>query len=416
MTQSHGATLTEYEPIIGSSAIEELRQLARYFRGKRVVMVNSTRVGGGVAEILSRMVPILLEMGIRVRWEVIEGSDPFYKVTKKFHNALHGKQESITPDMFEVFLEQGRHNARKLTLDDDVVFIHDPQPLTLVDGRARRPDATWVWRCHIDVSRPHPGVWGFLQPYILQYDAAVYSAPAFVQRLAMRQVLIAPSIDPLSDKNRELEPSVIDEVLRRLEIPRDRPIVTQVSRFDYLKDPLGVIDAFRRVRRSVKCRLVLAGGPATDDPEAEEVLALARERAKDDPEIHLLMLPPQSDIEINALQRASAVVVQKSLREGFGLTVSEALWKARPVVASAVGGIPLQVKHGYSGLLVHSIEGAAYAIRQLLNSPEYAKRLGENGREHVRQNFLLTRHLTDYLVTFLCARQRSDTIHLDNHQ
>jgi len=202
-------------------------------------------------------------------------------------------------------------------------------------------------------------------------------------------------------------------VLARLGVPKDQPIITQVSRFDYLKDPIGVIEAFKRVRKSVKCRLVLAGGTASDDPEGEEVLAKVREQAKGHPEIHLLMLPADSHLEINALQRASAVVVQKSIREGFGLTVSEALWKARPVVASAVGGIPLQVKHGYSGLLVHTVEGAAHAIKQLLNNPAYAKRLGENGREHVRQNFLLTRHLMDYLLLFLALDYQTETIRLN---
>jgi trehalose synthase len=232
----------------------------------------------------------------------------------------------------------------------------------------------------------------------------------------MRQILIAPSIDPLSDKNRELTPEDITGILQKLEVPRDRPIITQVSRFDYLNDPLGVIEAFIRVRRSVKCRLVLAGGPASDDPEAEEVLDQVRERATGHSDIHLLMLPPDSNLEINALQRASAVIVQKSLKEGFGLTVAEALWKARPVVASAVGGIPLQVKHRYSGLLVHSVEGAAYAIKQLLNNPDYAKRLGENGREHVRQNFLLTRHLRDYLLMFLTLESTKDVVYLNGHE
>ncbi|MBI3087301.1 MAG: glycosyltransferase [Candidatus Omnitrophica bacterium] len=407
------SSLAEYEPIVGSGAVEELRALAAHLAGKPVLMVNSTRLGGGVAEILNRMVPLLKELGLDVRWDVIEGPPAFYKVTKAFHNALHGKPEPITQEMFDLFLEVGRQNARRLALDAQFLVIHDPQPLVLVEKRTRRSPARWVWRCHIDVSRPQPQVWTFLKPFIRKFDAAVYSVPAFAQRLPMRQLIIAPSIDPLSEKNRELAPDDIAAVLRRLGVPQDRPIITQVSRFDYLKDPVGVIEAFRRVRRSVKCRLVLAGGSASDDPEGEEVLGRVRGAAKDDPEIHLLMLPPTSDLEINALQRASAVVMQKSLKEGFGLTVSEALWKARPVVASAVGGIPLQVKHRYSGLLVHSVEGAAYAAKQLLNNPAYAKRLGENGREHVRQNFLLTRHLRDYLLTFLTLGSSDDVLYLN---
>ena len=403
-------SLAAYEPIVGASTVEELRLLATRLSGKRVVMVSSTRVGGGVAEILHHMIPLLQELGLAVRWEVIEGSEAFYRVTKKFHNALHGRPEALTQDMFDLFLDVGRSNAQRLSLDDDIVFIHDPQPIPLVEGRARHPASRWLWRCHIDLSRPNRKVWEFLRPFILRFDAAVYSSAAFAQRMEMRQVLIAPSIDPLSEKNRDMDPGEIDEVLRRLGIPRDRPLVTQVSRFDYLKDPLGVIEAFRRVRKSIRCRLVLAGGPASDDPEGEEVLSRVREQADGDPDIHLLMLPPNSDCEINALQRASDVIVQKSTREGFGLTVAEALWKARPVVASAVGGIPLQVKHRYSGLLVHSVEGAAYAIKQLLANPAYAKRLGENGREHVRENFLLTRHLLDYLLTFLSLEHSMEKI------
>jgi len=405
--------LVDYEAIVGSSTIQELGDLAKRLTGKRVLVINSTRVGGGVVEILARMVPLLNELGLDVRWEILEGSEAFYRVTKKFHNALHGRPEPLTSGMFDLFVEVGRRNAKRLALDADIVFIHDPQPITLVEVRSRYPTSQWIWRCHIDVSRPNRQVWDFLQPFILQYNAAVYSAAAFAQRMAMRQILIAPSIDPLSEKNRELSEKEITQILERLGVPRARPIITQVSRFDYLKDPLGVIEAFQRVRRSVKCRLVLAGGPASDDPESEEVLHQVRERAKDDPEIHILMLPPNSDLEINALQRASAVIVQKSLKEGFGLTVSEALWKARPVVASAVGGIPLQVKHRYSGLLVHSVEGTAYAIKQLLSNPDYARWLGENGQEHVRHNFLLTRHLRDYLVMFLTLGQTSDVMYLN---
>ena len=394
-------TLTDYEPIVGATMLQELRELAKRLAGRRVVMVNSTRVGGGVAEILQRMLPMLHELDVEARWEVLEGTAPFYRVTKAMHNALHGQPEPVTDEMLETFLAVGRRNADRLALEEELVFLHDPQPLPLIEQRQRRPASRWIWRCHIDLSRPAAKVWEFMEPFVKAFDAAVYSSAAFARDLAMRQVLIAPSIDPLSEKNRDVSPEEITEVLQRLGIPRDLPIVTQVSRFDHLKDPLGVIEAFRKVRRSVACRLVLAGGPATDDPEGQEVLNRVQEAAGGDPEIHLLMLPPDSHLEINVLQRASAVVVQKSIREGFGLTVSEALWKSRPVVASAVGGIPLQVKHHYSGLLVHSVDGTAQAIKQLLNNPHYAKRLGENGREHVRQNFLLTRHLQEYLLLFL---------------
>jgi trehalose synthase len=262
------------------------------------------------------------------------------------------------------------------------------------------------------VSNPDRKVWKFLRTYIDRYDSAVFSAPGFSPRLPIRQFLIAPSIDPLSDKNRDLPDEQVGAVLAKYGVPRDKPIVTQISRFDRLKDPVGVIEAYTQVKRYIDCRLILAGGTATDDPEGAQVLQEVNERAANDPEIHVLLLP-QNDLDVNALQRASTVIVQKSLREGFGLTVSEALWKGKPVVASNVGGIPLQVTHRYSGLLCHSVEGAAFAIKQLLSSPEYARRLGENGREHVRNNFLLTRHLRDYMLLFLSLYHPGDVVHLD---
>jgi trehalose synthase len=279
-------------------------------------------------------------------------------------------------------------------------------------SRKKEIGRKWIWRCHIDVSQPNQKVWSFLEPFIIQYDATVFSAPSFSHQLPIRQFLISPSIDPLSDKNKELSQQTIDSVLEKYAIPKDKPIITQISRFDYLKDPVGVIQAFEMVRKSIDCRLVFAGGTASDDPESEKVLAEVRERAGDNPGIHILLVPPESDIEINALQRASTVIVQKSHREGFGLTVTEALWKAKPVVASAVGGITLQVKNRFTGLLSYGIEGTAYAIRQLLTNPEYAKWLGQNGREHVRYNFLITRHLRDYLLLFLALEHPQDIIYL----
>ncbi|MBI4341942.1 MAG: glycosyl transferase family 1, partial [Candidatus Omnitrophica bacterium] len=277
--------LSGYEPVVGPSVIEELRQLAKRLARRSILMVNSTRTGGGVAEILNWMIPLLGELELDTRWEVIEGSGEFYTVTKKFHNALHGKAEAITQEMFDRFVEVGRRNAERMSLKADIVFIHDPQPIVLVERRKAQRSAKWLWRCHIDVSRPQKAVWDFLKPYILQFDASIYSSPAFTQQMATRQVLVAPSIDPLSHKNRDLAPEEIQAVLRKLEIPADLPIITQVSRFDDLKDPLGVIDAFRRVRKSIPCRLVLAGGPAGDDPEADEVLNRVREKANGNPGI-----------------------------------------------------------------------------------------------------------------------------------
>ena len=396
---------------MGRSTIEELVLLAAKLSGRAIQNINSTFIGGGVAEILSRMVPLLGQLGVDARWNVIKGDTEFFQVTKKFHNALHGRQEKITESDFSLFMETTQRNIEELELYGDIIFVHDPQPVGLV-SRRKEIGKKWIWRCHIDVSHPSQDVWNFLQPFVVQYDAAVFSAPSFSRELPIRQFLISPSIDPLSDKNKELPQSTIDSVLAKYGIPKDKPIITQVSRFDYLKDPLGVIQAFEMVRKSTECRLVFAGGTASDDPESDKVLAEVKERAAADPDIHVLLIPPNSDIEINALQRASTIIVQKSLGEGFGLTVSEALWKAKPVVASAVGGIPLQVKNKFTGLLSYGIGGTAYALRQLLTNPEYAQWLGENGREHVRHNFLITRHLRDYLLLFLALEHQQDIIYL----
>jgi trehalose synthase len=391
--------LEAYAPFVGVGTIDDLRLLGKHLSGRTVQNINSTAVGGGVAEILNRLLPLLRELGVDARWDVMRGGDAFFAVTKKLHNALHGQPLPITPHDVEIFRQTTHDNLRTLDLSDDFVFIHDPQPVQLVAAAKAR--SRWVWRCHIDLSAPHPQAWEFLHPWVGRYRAAVFSAPQFARTLAIDQVLIAPSIDPLADKNRDLEPAAIEAVVRGLGVDPDRPLVTQVSRFDRLKDPLGVIEAYRLVRRHDDCQLLLVGGTASDDPEGAQVVAECRERAAGDPDIHVVELPPTADVEINALQRASTVILQKSLREGFGLTVAEALWKAKPVIAGAVGGIPLQITHKYSGILTHTIEGAAYWIKQLLNAPEFARRLAENGREHVRWNFLLTRHLRDYLLLFL---------------
>jgi trehalose synthase len=373
--------------------------------------INSTFSGGGVAEILSRMVPLLEQLGVDARWNIISGSENFYQVTKKFHNALHGRKQAITPDDYEIFSAVSRKNLEEMELNGEILFIHDPQPVALIQ---KKPEIgmKWVWRCHIDISSPDYEVWNFLRPFVEQYDAAVFSAPAFSPVLPIRQFMISPSIDPLSDKNRELSHDTIEAVLTKYGIPQDKPIITQVSRFDYLKDPVGLIQAFELVRRSIDCRLVFAGGTASDDPESDKVLSEVKERAGSNPDIHVLLIPPNSDIEINALQRGSTIIVQKSLSEGFGLTVSEALWKAKPVVASAVGGIPLQVKNKLTGVLSHGIEGTAYALRQLLSNPEYARWLGNNGKEHVKYNYLITRHLKEYLVLFLTLEHQGSLIDL----
>jgi trehalose synthase len=402
------AKIEEYIPLVGQSIIDDLRLLGQRLKGKVIQHINSTPVGGGVAEILNRMVPLLRELGVDTKWDVIKGGEQFFDVTKKFHNALHGRAEEITQRDFEIFMETSQQNIESVNTYGNIVYIHDPQPIALIKKKA---DNKWIWRCHIDVSNPNEKVWRFLMDFITQYDSAVFSAPSFSRKLPIRQFLIPPSIDPLSDKNKELPQEVIDAVLRKYNIKKDKPIICQISRFDRLKDPIGVIEAYLQVKKYINCQLVLAGGTAEDDPGGFKVLGEVQEKAKNDPDIHILLLA-HNDIEVNALQSASDVIIQKSLREGFGLTVAEALWKAKPVVASNVGGISLQIKHKYSGLLCHSVEGASFAIKQLLSSPEYAKKLGENGREHIKNNFLITRHLREYMLLFLSLYHTEDVVRL----
>jgi trehalose synthase len=398
--------LEEYIPIVGQGVIDDLRLAADKLKNKTVQMVNSSSVGGGVAEILNRMVPMLNELGIKTKWEVIKGGREFFSVTKKFHNALHGRQEEITQHDFDIFMETSQKNIELLEIIGDIVFIHDPQPIGLVN---KKTDNKWIWRCHIDVSNPDQKVWDFLKGFVDKYNAVVFSSPGFSQNLPMRQFLVAPSIDPLSDKNKELPQETIDYVINKYGIDGQKPIITQISRFDRLKDPLGVIDAYLLVKRHIDCQLVLAGGTADDDPESVRIFEEVKEKSHKDPDIHILLLP-QNDLEINALQRASTVIMQKSIREGFGLTVAEALWKSKPVVASAIGGIPLQITNKHSGLLCYSVEGAAFAAKQLLNTPEYAKKLGQNGHEHIRNNYLLTRHIRDYLLLFLALYHEENVV------
>jgi trehalose synthase len=391
--------LMDYEPTVGKQTLEELYLLAEGLKGRRVKMINSTAVGGGVAEILHRLVPLLDELGIQTQWEVIKGGEDFFVVTKMIHNALHGEQIPFPSRMKETFLEVSRENLRNTDMDQDIIVIHDPQPIVFIEAKGKT-HAKWVWRCHIDISNPNGEVWEFLKGCVEQYDAALFSSPRFSKGLPIPQFLFFPSIDPLSDKNRELEPEFIDQVLEQFHIFRDKPIITQISRFDRLKDPVGVIKAYRLAKRYVDCRLVLAGGGASDDPEGEVVLDEVRTEAKGDPDIHIILLPPTSSLEINALQRASTIILQKSIREGFGLTVSEALWKKKPVIGSAVGGIPAQIIPNLTGALVYSIEGTAYQIRYLLSHPDIARKLGEYGHEYVKEEFLITRKIRRYLLLF----------------
>ncbi len=401
-------TLNDYLPIVGQATLDDLKFLGEKLQGKKIQQINSTAVGGGVAEILNRMIPLFQEIGVDCTWDVIKGGQAFFGVTKKFHNALHGNNEKITPQDLAVFLETSENNIQNIPIYGDIVFIHDPQPIALIK---KKTENKWIWRCHIDISLPQKNIWDFLLPYIEQYDSAVFSAPSFSPILNIKQYLISPSIDPISEKNKPLSAKTIDKVLAKYGIIKDKPIITQISRFDRLKDPIGVIKAYKLVKKHIDCQLILAGGTADDDPEGVTVLAEVQELAKNDPDIHILLLA-QNDLEINALQRASDVILQKSLKEGFGLTVAEALWKNKPVVASNVGGIPLQINDQYSGILSNSIEGTAHALKTLLNNPGFAQYLGKNGHEHIKNNFLITKHLKYYLLLFLSLNQAEDIVYL----
>ncbi|UCD64532.1 MAG: glycosyltransferase [Candidatus Zixiibacteriota bacterium] len=405
-------SLAAYERVVGSVAVSQLQQLADNLAGARVVHVNSTKAGGGVAEILHWLIPLMNDLGLNASWEIVEGRDAYFNVTKAFHNGLQGSPVTLTPSMVKVYEETVAANAdrlRPILQEADYVFIHDPQPAFL---RELCPDrrGKWVWRCHIDVSRPYRQVWSYIKKRVADYDASIFSMPHFAQSLPHPQFIIAPSIDPLSEKNMDLPQAEIDGVLRRFGLAPDHPILTQISRFDRFKDPLGVIQAFKLLNSSVDAQLVLAGGGATDDPEGEMVYREVLDVAEGSDRIFVLQLPSDAHSTINALQRASTIIIQKSLQEGFGLTVTEAMWKGKPVIGGNVGGIRLQVHNHHTGYLVDSPEGAALRIRELLRQPERIGMIGDKARQFVRENFLLTRHLREYLTLMLGFRRG-----LENH-
>jgi trehalose synthase len=397
----------QYSGISPKGDLMLIRKLGEKLAGKSFLHINSTKSGGGVAEILQRMIPILNGIGIRARWEIIEGDDVFFDMTKKVHNALQGNMEHVSREMWDHHYKINRINAEKLDLEADAVLIHDPQPAPLIEFKKA---GVWIWRCHIDVSNPQRDVSERIMDYVKDYDASIFSVAKFAQATGRYEFIIPPSIDPLSEKNIDLSADEIKSSLEEFGIPADRPMILQVSRFDRFKDPIGVIKAYRMVKKYNDCVLVLAGSPASDDPEGDIVLKEVQDYASDDADIHILLLPPFSDKDINALQRAATVVLQKSLKEGFGLTVSEAMWKGKPVIGGATGGIPLQIIHGVTGFLVHSEEGAAFRIRQFLNNPEMAHRMGEQGREYVRTNFLITRQARDYLSVWYAMENKGRSV------
>lgn len=397
------ALLEEYAGVVGDDVINHLKQLASPLKGMKVVHINSTKEGGGVAEILNRLIPLKKELEIDARWEVIKGNSDFYQCTKKMHNALQGNRDDIPDRLVENYEKTNMENAEELRErigDADVVFIHDPQPAPLLRYFENRK-GVWIWRCHIDVSHPYRPVWKYLREFVGRYDASIWSLSTFAQPLPHPLYLVPPSIDPLSEKNMELPAAEIDGFIDRWGLHRESPIITQVSRFDRFKDPMGVIRSYRLIRRHTPIQLVLAGGGASDDPEGAQVLGEVREFAGDDPDIHILELPSNANREINALQRASDIIVQKSLREGFGLTVTEGLWKGKPVIGGDTGGIRLQVINHHNGFLVNTPEGAALRIRYLLRNRYIMEMMGKKARQFVLDNFLITRHLREYLTLMI---------------
>jgi trehalose synthase len=386
--------LNAYRDLAPAGKIDLLYRLGKDLKGKRVLHVTSSRTGGA-AEILRSMIPLLLELGLSVRWEVMEGSEQFYQATRSLYDGLQGQDVRVQNELVEAYLDCNRLNADRLNLGSDLVMTHDPHPLALIDYAPA--DSRWIWRCYLDVSHPHRRVWSFLRPYVVKYDAAVFSLPQFAQPLPVPQFLIYPSIDPLSEKNRELSSEEIIRVLEKLQVPRDKPLLLQVSRFNRFKDPLGVIAAYRLVKNYHDCRLVLAGGVPPDDPEDLALVDKVRDAVGTDPDVHVLVLDPGSDLEINALQRAATVVIQQSTREGFGITVTEAMWKGKPVIGSETGGILRQVVFGQTGYTVNSIEGTAFYARYLLNNPALVEEMGRRAKERARQLYLITGHVADYL-------------------
>lgn len=403
-----------YETIAGAESVAALRQLGSHFTGKRVVHVNSTREGGGVAEILSWMVAGMQDLGIDASWETIEGNGPFFEMTKMLHNGMQGQAAIVTASMAEAYYDTMQATAQRLgpvLADADFVFIHDPQPAGLLNLIPNR-SGPWVWRCHIDCAHRTRDAWKFLRPLVSGYDASIFSMPQFAPPLDHPVFIIAPSIDPLSDKNRDMTTAEVDKVRKEYGLDPDRPLLVQVSRYDRFKDPLGVIAAYRLVRRYMPVQLVLAGGGASDDPEGMDILEAVRTEAAHDDNIHVLFLPGDAHLKINALQRAADIIIQKSTREGFGLTVTEGMWKGKPVIGGNAGGIRLQVHDDSTGYLVNTPEGAANRILHLLRHPELIRQQGAQAREFVREHFLLTRQMREYLTLLLgLSKGVADRIH-----
>ena len=400
-------SLEDYRQIIGDERTDEILSLADSLRDARVLHVNATAFGGGVAEILATMVPLFNDVGLHADWQVIKGAEEFFNVTKAMHNSLQGMYYDWTPEMREIWLNYNRLNADLFDEAYDYVVIHDPQPAaiaTFLEDRTGRRDGKWVWRCHIDLTDAQVQVWDMLRPHVERYDGAIFTLDRYVKDdLAGPEVFaVPPAIDPLSPKNADLPRETVDSILQRYGVDPARPMVTQISRFDPWKDPLGVIDVYRAAKNEFPdLQLVMIASMASADPEGWDWYERTVRRAGEDWDIHVLSnLNGVGNVEVNAFQRAARVVIQKSVREGFGLVVSEALWKGRPVVAGNVGGIPLQIVNGETGYLVNTAEECSERLLSLLHDRDQADRMGAEGIEYVRDKFLTTRYLRDYLNIF----------------
>ena len=394
--------LADYTHIVGRELVDEIRELAAGLQGARVVHLSATAFGGGVSEILYTLVPLMRDVGLECEWQVIYGREEFFNATKLMHNALQGAPEDLSEDDWDTWRRYNEMNARELTGGWDVCLVHDPQPAAvfqLVPEKAKG----WLWRCHIDVSTPNPATIERLLPYIRDYPQSVFHVPAYVpEGMGGNVNIVPPAIDPLAPKNMALSPEDASYVCQQFGIDVDRPLMTQVSRFDPWKDPLGVIDAYRIVKESLpEVQLALVGSMASDDPEGWDFFNATLAHGDGDPDIHILNnFNNVGAIEVNAFQSHSDVLVQKSTREGFGLTVTEAIWKGRPFIGGNVGGIPLQIENGVSGYLVDTVEACAARATDILKDPALGKALGRRGKEHVRKHFLMPRYLRDYLRVF----------------
>lgn len=390
----HLPRVEDYEAFIGGAAVERILAKANKIRDLRIVHVNSTYYGGGVAELLSALTLLMNTAGVQTDWRVIQGRPDFFSITKKVHNALQGGRINLSQLKTDIYREVILENAARIPLDHDLVVIHDPQPLGLI--ALYRKSGPWIWRCHLDMTDPQPDLWEFMAKYINRYDAVVFSAPEYGQQLSIPQFFFMPAINPSSITNRDMSDQETAERLERYGIPTDLPIVVQVSRFDRWKDPEGVVRAFRLARREVDATLVLLGNVATDDPEGQQIF----ETMLQSQEERIRILSCQDTALVNALQRRAGVVLQKSLREGFGLTVAEAMWKGAVVVGGNVGGIRHQIRDGENGFLVDNVEQAAARIVQVLKDPALRRKLGDAARTTVKEHFLLTRYLEQYLDLF----------------